>query len=421
MVKDIVGQHKVEKERLLLKDYILREKLNFAKKYLDSNLVKIIIGPRRAGKSIFSLLLLKDRDFAYINFDDEAILKIKDYDEILTSILEVYPNTNIILFDEIQNLPGWELFVNKLQRRGFNLVLTGSNASLLNQELSTRLTGRYIPIEIFPFNFREVLRAKDFNAKEEELNLPETKGRILNYLDDYLKNGGFPEVKVTNLDPKIYLQTLFDAILLRDIVKRYNVRFSQKIYEVAVYLTANFCSEFSFSKLRNILGLRSTNTLENYLRYLEETYLFFPLNRFSFKMKEVIKTPKKIYLIDNGFILAKSFLSSENLGRLMENLVFTECLRRGFKLNESLFYYKTRNNREVDFLLKEGLKIKDLIQVCYEIDNSSVRERELKSLVEASDELNCSDLSVITWDYEAKEEFKDRWIRFIPLWKWLLE
>ncbi|MEW6619093.1 MAG: ATP-binding protein [bacterium] len=418
MTKEIVLQHKLEKERLLSKDYIEREKLDFGRKYLDSSLIKIVTGPRRAGKSVFSLLLLKDKDFAYINFDDEAILKIKDYDEILKSIHEVYPQTNIILFDEIQNLPDWELFVNKLQRRGFNLVLTGSNARLLSQEMSNRLTGRYIPIEIFPFNFREVLRAKELKVGEEEFNLPEVKGRILNYLDDYLKKGGFPEVVVTNLEPRIYLQTLFDAILLRDIVKRYNIRFSQKIYELSLYLTANFCNEFSFKRLTNILEFRSTNTLQNYLRYLEETYLFFPLNRFSFKMQEVIKTPKKIYLVDNGFI---PLLSSQNLGRLMENLVMTECLRRGFKSNENLFYYKTRNNKEVDFVLKEGLKIKGLIQVCYEMDNSLIRERELKALVEASNDLNCNELLVITWDYKTQEKFKDKMIRFIPLWKWLLE
>lgn len=421
MIKNTVLQHKSEKEKLLSKDYILREKLDFGKRFLDSDLIKVITGPRRAGKSIFCILLLKDKNFAYLNFDDESLVKVKDYDEIVKSIFEVYPESKYILFDEIQNLESWELFVNKLQRRGFNLILTGSNANLLGEELATTLTGRYIPIEIFPFSFREFLKVKNFEIKKRELDLPEVKGRILNYLDEYLKNGGFPEVVVKDLDTKMYLETLFDAILLRDVVKRYKVRFTQKIYDLAVYLISNFCAEFSFTKLRNILEFRSTNTLQNYLKYLEQAYLFFSLNRFSFKMGEQIKAPKKIYLADNGFILAKSFQFSENLGRLMENLVLVEILRRGYKLNGTIFYYKTKNNREVDFVLREGLKIKRLIQVCYKTSNVGVKERELKSLVEAGKELSCDDLSVICWDYEGQEEFKGKKIYFLPLWKWLLE
>lgn len=420
MLKDILIQHKSERDRLLSKSYILREKLDFAKRFLDSDLIKVITGSRRAGKSVFSILLLKDRDFAYLNFDDESLLKIKNYDEIIKAIFEVYGEVKIILFDEIQNLENWELFVNKLQRRGLNLILTGSNAQLLGKELATTLTGRYLPIEIFPFSFTEFLKADNFEIKQEELFLPEVKGRILSYLDSYLKNGGFPEVVVKKLDAKTYLETLFDAILLRDVVKRYKVRFSQKIYDLATYLVANFSSLFSFTKLKNTLGFRSTITVEKYIKYLEESYLIFSLNRFSFKVKEQIKTSRKIYLIDNGFILAKSFQFSQNFGRLMENLVFVEILRRGYSLNRDIFYYKASNGTEVDFVLRKGINIEKLIQVCYETENIEIRERELKGLTRAGEELNCDTLIVITWDYEKEEEFRGRKINFIPLWKWLI-
>lgn len=420
MLKDILIQHKSERDRLLSKSYILREKLDFAKRYLDSDLIKVITGSRRAGKSVFSILLLRDRDFAYLNFDDESLLKIKNYDEIIKAIFEVYGEVKIILFDEIQNLESWELFVNKLQRRGLNLILTGSNAQLLGKELATTLTGRYLPIEIFPFSFTEFLKADNFEIKQEELFLPEVKGRILSYLDSYLKNGGFPEVVVKKLDAKTYLETLFDAILLRDVVKRYKVRFSQKIYDLATYLVANFSSLFSFTKLKNTLGFRSTITVEKYIKYLEESYLIFSLNRFSFKMKEQIKAPRKIYLIDNGFILAKSFQFSQNFGRLMENLVFVEILRRGYSLNRDIFYYKASNGTEIDFVLRKGINIEKLIQVCYETENIEIRERELKGLIRAGEELNCDTLIVITWDYEKEEEFRGRKINFIPLWKWLI-
>jgi len=226
---------------------------------------------------------------------------------------------------------------------------------------------------------------------------------------------------VKNLDVKTYLETLFDAILLKDVVKRYKIRFVPQIYDLARYLVSNFSSEFSFTKLKKILGFNSTNTVEKYIKYLEESYLLFILNRFSFKLKEQIKTPKKVYVIDNGFISAKSFQLSHNTGKLIENIVFCELLRRDYRPNIDIFYYKTRNNKEVDFVLKQATKIEKLIQVCYDISDIITKEREIKSLLTASRELNCNNLLIISWDFEAEERYKDKIIRFIPLWRWLLE
>lgn len=419
MIKNIILQHKKEKENLLSKTYVWREKLSFAKNFLETDLIKVITGPRRAGKSVFAILLLKDKNFAYLNFDDENLLKINDSDEIIKGIFEVYGETKFILFDEIQNFKNWELFVNKLQRRGFNLILTGSNAKLLSKELATSLTGRHIPIEVLPFNFKEFLSAKNFGVKE--IDLPETKGKILNYLSEYLKNGGFPEVVVKNLEAKTYLDTLIDAILLKDVVKRYKVRFSQKIYDLFLYLVSNSTNEFTFTKLKNNLNFNSVNTVQSYLSYLEEAYLIFSLNRFSFKVKEQIKTAKKVYLVDSGFVLAKSFQFSQDLGRLMENLVFGELLKRGLKVNENIFYYKTRNQKEIDFVLKEGTKIKNLIQVVYQFSDSEIQKRETKSLIEANQELKCDNLTIITWDTEKEEKIKNKKIKIIPLWQWLIK
>ncbi len=420
MIENIILQHKVEKDRLLSEKYISREKLSRAKEYLDHDLIKVITGPRRAGKSVFSVLLLKNKNFAYVNFDDDNLLKINNSDEIIKGISQVYPENKFILFDEIQNLEKWEIFVNKLQRRGHNLIITGSNARLLSRELATVLTGRYISIEILPFSFKEFLLAKDFKLEEEYLKLPQMQGKILNILHEYITKGGFPEIVVKEIDPRLYLETLFDAILFKDVVKRHNVRFSQKIYELALYLITNFCCQFSFTKVKNILEFRSTNTVQNYLKYLEEAFLFFSLNRFSLKIKEQLKASKKIYLVDNGLILAKSFQFSRNIGRLMENLVFTELLRKGYKINQNLFYYRTRNGREIDFLLKKGNTIQRLIQVCFDIEELNVKKRELKALSEANEELDCDDLLVISWDYEKEETLKGRKIKFVPLWKWLL-
>lgn len=420
MIKDIVYQHKLEKENLISKKYIFREKLNFAKKFIDSDLIKIITGPRRAGKSVASFLLLKEKKFAYLNFDDENLLKVENYDEIIKAIFEVYPESKYLFFDEIQNLKNWEIFVNKLHRRGYNLIITGSNAKLLSKELATSLTGRYIPIEIFPFSFSEFLDAKGWEIEKEKVNVPEIQGKILNYLDEYMRNGGFPEVVVKNLEARTYLETLSNSILFKDVVKRYNLRFSQKIYDLNNYLNSNFSSEFSFSKLKNILDFRSTVTLQNYLSYLEESFLVFILNRFSFKVKEQIKTPKKVYIVDNGFCSYMSPGFSMDYGKLMENLVFVEIMRRGYKLNKDVFFYKTRNNKEVDFILKKGINIEKLIQVCYKIEDLKTKERETKALIEASQDLDCDDLLVITWDVEDEKISQGKKIKFIPIWKWLL-
>lgn len=420
MLKEIVFQHKAEKEKFLSNSYIPREQMPFAQKFLDTSLIKVVVGPRRAGKSVFCFLLLKDKNFAYLNFDDEELLKVKNYDELIKAIYEVYPNAEYFLFDEIQNLDKWELFVNKLQRRNYNLVLTGSNAKLLEKELSSVLTGRYISIEILPFSFREFLKAKNIVVDEEKIALPETKGKILTYLNEYLTTGGFPEVVVKNLDPKVYLETLFDAILFKDVVKRYKVKFSQQISSLATYLISNFCSEFSFTKLRNILGFRSTNTVEKYLGFLEEAYLIFKLDRFSYKLKEQLKTPKKIYVVDNGFVVAKSFQFSKNIGRLIENFVFCELLRKNYNLNRDLFYYKTANGLEVDFVLRRNTKVEKIIQVCYDITDTKAKERELKAIVKASEELNCNNLEVISWDYSGEERFKNKKIKFITLLEWFI-
>jgi predicted AAA+ superfamily ATPase len=367
------------------------------------------------------MLLLKDKEFAYLNFDDENLVKIKNYDELIKVLYEVYPNAKYFFFDEIQNLDRWELFINKLKRRNFNLIIIGSNAKLLETEISSVLTGRYVPINVFPFSFREFLKAKNFELDNKEISLPEVKGKILNFLSEYITTGGFPEVVVKNLDTKTYFETLFDAILLKDVVKRHKVRFVPQIYDLATYLLSNFSSEFSFTKIRNILSFNSTNTVEKYIQYLEKSYLLFILNRFSFKLKEQIKTPKKVYVADNGFILSKSFQFSNNTGKLIENIVFCELLRRNYKPNIDIFYYKTKNGKEVDFVLKQATKINKLIQVCYNISDINTKEREIKSLLTASEELSCNNLEIISWDYEAEEKHKGKTIKFVPLWKWLLE
>lgn len=417
MIKEVVLRQKREMEALLARPYVPRSRTRYAEKFAGEELVKVITGPRRAGKSIFALHFLKNFAPAYANFDDERLIKLKDYDELLKELHACYGSKKQLLLDEIQNLPGWELFVNRLQRQGYNITLTGSNSRLLSGELATSLTGRHVPIEILPFSFREVLAAeKEGPAKDLS---PEAKGRMLGLLERYLVSGGFPEVVVKKLEPKGYLDTLMDSLILRDIVKRYSVRLSGKIYDLHGYLLNNFSAECSFRKLSARLGFKSVTTLEKYVGYLEEAYLIYVLQRYSHKAAERLGTPKKVYLVDNGYVAAAGVQFSPDRGRLMENLVFSELLKADREPNKDLFYYKTRNGREVDFITRKGPVVDSLIQVAYSLDAPGTKEREVKALVEAGDELRCGNLAVITWDHEEIVKTRGKEISFVPLWKWL--
>ncbi len=434
MLKNIILEQKRQKEELLTFSYVPRNKEDYAKRWLDTSLIKVILGPRRAGKSIFSLLLLKDRPFMYFNFDDEALSTVGNIatDELMKELHSIYGEVKTIMFDEIQNLPNWELFVNRLHRAGYNLILTGSNAYLLSQELATHLTGRHIPIEILPFDFMEYSKAKKIDITGEYVDLPSQRGHILNLLEEYLVRGGFPDISVSGVGLNGYLDVLFDSLLFKDVVKRHRVRFSNQIATLAGHLINNFASLYTIRKLMDILNLKSTSTTEKYIKYLEEAYLIFSLTRYSPKSAERIRSPRKLYAVDNGFITAKAIQHSPNTGKLMENLIFLELIKRGLTINKDLFYYKTRNSREVDFVVKSGHIVTELIQVCYDITNPDTEKREIKALLEAAEELNIQKLTLITWG--EKKEYKkpkakasakepgvkeNTIVQIVPLLEWL--
>lgn len=415
-MKDIVLGHKIERDELLRQDFVLREGIEEARKSLDTNLIKVIVGPRRAGKSVFALQLLQDIDFAYLNFDDERLAGISDYDDILKAIIQVYGNTRYFLFDEIQNLERWELFVNRLQRRGYNLVLTGSNSRLLSTELASHLTGRYLQFQVFPFSFTEFLKAKDFPL-DEMIELKEKQGTLLSHLDNYMLSGGFPEVVIKGVDQQGYLKTLFDGILFKDIVKRYNVRQPQRLYDIGLYLLTNHSNEFSLTRLKNMLGFRSVHTVEAYFGFLKEAFLVFDMERFSFKLREKMKSPRKVYGYDTGMIHAVKFRTSPDRGRLLENLVAIEFLRQG----SDFYYYRTKDNKEVDFVIRDGLEVSRLIQVSYEMDSDPQTEkREISALLKAAKELGCDDLAMLTWDQEVERMVNGKKVMIVPFWRWII-
>jgi predicted AAA+ superfamily ATPase len=415
-MKEIVLGQRMERDELREGNYVRREGLAPAHRSIQSPLIKVITGPRRAGKSVFAIQMLKDLDFAYLNFDDERLVNISDYDDLLKAIRQVYGKTKVLFFDEIQNLKNWELFVSRLYRQGYNLILTGSNAHLLSKELATHLTGRHIPFRLFPFSFSEFLKARKVSLNET-MSLKENQGTLLNLLEQFFNQGGFPEIILKEVDPKNYLTTLFESILFKDIVKRYNVRFSKKLSDLANYLITHHSSDYSFSRLRKTLDFRSVNTVEKYLSYLTEAFLIFDVERFSFKLKEVLKSPRKVYAYDTGMIQAVKFRISPDLGKLMENLVAIDLLRRGAEF----FYYRTSTGKEVDFVVKKGTRIEQMIQVCYNMEDYRTRKREISALVRVAGELGCQNLMILTWDEAGVEQTADGELVIKPLWKWLLE
>ncbi len=392
MIIDAVISQKRELEQKMKERYVERELTVTIK---DNSLIKVIIGPRRSGKSFLAMHIIGNKlSCGYINFDDERFIDLRNYDDIIAAIDSVYDKPKYLLLDEIQNLPNWELFINRLQRQGYQLYVTGSNAHLLSSELATHLTGRHLPIILFPFSFAEYL-----STIGKEL----TQSELKEELRAYVNQGGMPEPIFQDIDRVSYLRTLWDSIIYKDIVKRHRIRAVAGIENLAGYLLANVSSEYSFTRLTEVTKCRSVHTVQKYINYLEEAFLFFSLQRFSVKIREQTRANRKIYCIDNGFVTARGFQFTDNTGALFENAVAIMLMKRKLENNSELYFWKGNHNEEVDFVIKEGNRITQLIQVCWDIKTEGTRNREFRSLINASKALLCNNLLVITATTDKNE------------------
>jgi predicted AAA+ superfamily ATPase len=329
--------------------------------------------------------------------------------------IELFGERKVFFFDEIQNVKKWEMFVRRMQERGFKFFVTGSNASLLSKELATKLTGRTVMLELYPFSFNEYLTFKGYSLDRSNLFLTQERGKIKRLFNEYLEKGGMPEYLKYKEDT--VLKRVYEDILYRDIVARYEIKEIKALRELGFYLLSNIGNLFSYNKLKGALGLGSVNTVKSYAEYLENAFLIFPVNVFSYSLKQQFIAPKKIYCIDNGLANAISFRFSKNQGSFLENLVFLELKRR----YPEIYYYKTRNNLEVDFLLKEAGTTKALIQVTQSLSNIQVRQRELKALGLAMEELKLNKAIILTEEEEEQIRLKNKIIQVKPVYKWLLE
>ena len=411
-VRDAVFQQKQELDLRVNERYIPRDIVVRGEK---SALIKIVIGPRRAGKSFFvTRHLMEMGSFGYINFDDEQLADPEKIPDLLAAVKDLYGEPKTLLLDEVQNIPKWELLANRLARQGYNLYITGSNAHLLKKELATHLTGRHTVTTLFPFSFEEFLRIKG-----DKFTGTEYRG----YLEDYSIKGGFPEPLMTNIDRKDYLTRLFDAVVYKDIIRRYQVRSPQGLGDLAQYLSSNVAHEYSIHGLSRVTGCRSDRTVSKYLNYLEEAFLFFSVPRFSYKVRDQISANKKCYCTDNGFVTAKGFRFSENRGSLFENLVAVALRQRELRGELNLYYWRNAQQEEVDFVVKQNGRITALVQVCIDTRDEKIRRREVNALLKAGRDTNCKKLLILTMDEES--ESQKEWfgmkgiIKYVPLWKWL--
>ena len=414
-MKTILQNQRKERDELLSRPYLERRSNQDMDLLLNSHLIKLITGPRRVGKSTQALLMLRNRNFAYLNFDSQQLLDAWDADLVMRMLDDVYPGYEYLLLDEVQNLEAWDLWVSELYRLGKNLVITGSNAKMLSSEMATALTGKYLKVEMLPFSLEEFF---DWNKLDLSKLKPEHQADASALMDDYLRNGGYPEVVASRQLTRTYLDTLFDSIVWKDVAKRHSVRNVTDLNDLALYFVSNFCNPVSANELTEELGFSSVNTTKKFMDYLREPYLFYYLPRYNNKLKLMKKAPRKVYVVDNGFVAAKAFSLSDNLGRLLENQVFVELLRQGYDTDKTMFYYRSRNDKEVDFVLRKGAHIDRLVQVCYDMSNAKTEKREVDSLLECAEELNCSNLVIVTNNEERVIEKDGYRIDVVPVAKW---
>lgn len=428
LLKNIIVDQKQELDEILsTSEIIIRDfPINEIKQALNHPNIAAILGVRRAGKSTLARFTSKNLKILAVNFDDERLMsfKAKNLNDILIASQQLFGDIEFFLFDEIQNIPGGELFVNRL-RRTKKVMITGSNANLLSGELSTHLTGRYIHFVLLPFSFKEVLQLKKFDIMNETsrskiIYSTTGKAKIIKELDEYMIKGGFPEYYKFG---KMIVQNIYSNIIEKDIIIRHRIKKINEFKDIARYLIENFANLFTYTKLKKTFTIQDIHTIKKYIRYLQEAYIIFTIEKFSFKLKTQILSAKKVYVIDNGIIDVISTRVTQDRGRLMENLVAIELLRRKLYWNrfDQINYWSDYNNHEIDFVLLKSGKIIQLIQVSEIHDEKNIPDREVNNLLKASSELGCNEILIISWFFEAEKEYKGKKIQFLPLWKWILE
>lgn len=419
LIEEALTEQKQEMQR-----YLQRLTCNRSEEVLinlESEMAQVIIGVRRSGKSTLCRNVLRDskKTFAYVNFDDErfALLTGDDLNEVLRMLYNIYGNFECLFIDEIQNIPEWYLFVNRLLRQGMHVLITGSNAKLLSGELATHLTGRHSQIELFPFSFREYCA---YNKVDTTTRTTQADAFRHVAFDNYLKSGGFPEI-VKRSASMSYIDDLTQSIIYRDIRSRYNLRYMATFSRLATHLL-NVCPvKVNVLELQQLFRIGSYQTMENYIDYMKQAYLLIGVHKYSTKSRQRIRD-EKLYAVDPALMSNRlDAFSGENLGWRLETIVLLELLRRHRPYRRDVYYYDETAG-EADFLVCKGNQTLEIIQVSYDISNPKTKKRELKGLDLAAKATGCENLTLITnYHQEASMTEKGLPVRSVSVVDWLLE
>ena len=378
---------------------ILREKGKEIK--IEDSFALLITGIRRCGKSTFlNQILKKQKKGYYLNLEDPRLegFDLSDFNKIETIMKETYGQKGVYFFDEIQNIDKWEKFIRYLIDKKEKVIITGSNASLLSRELGTKLTGRYLQVELFPFSFEEFLNIKKENPSAKSF-------------EEYLSKGGFPEF-LKKENPSI-LHELLSDVVLKDIAVRFGIKNTNILNKIAIYVISNVGKEFSYNSIKKMFDIKSVQSVIDYVSYFENAYLIFTVPKFSYSYKQQQVSPKKVYSIDNGFSYANSASFSKDRGKMLENIVFLG-LRKKYR---DIFYFQEKN--ECDFIIKQKEKIVSAIQVCFDF-NEENKDREINGLISALKKFNLNEGIILTYNQEDEFTIDGRKILIKPAWNWLL-
>lgn len=407
---------------------IERSKLPEIKEFLNLRNIKDIIGVRRCGKTSlmyqaiqhFISAGISPKNILFLNFDDNEIYNA-DFGKLLTECRKINPDISHVFLDEVQEKGGWERWARTLYdtKEFKQIFVSGSSSSLLKSDIGRVLTGRHTTFSLFPFSFKEYLIFHGWKNFEKDF-LEYHKGRVLHYLERYIKEGGFPETfGKTELERNKYLNDLFDDIIAKDVAARHKADYdiAKRIAYYAISHSSKTMTHRSIAGACNV----SVDTVSKYISFFSECFLVLTLKKYSAKLREQMREINKYYSIDTGLAEAVGFKFSDEFSRLMENAACIELKRRYVDKKTEIFYWRDLQDKEVDFLVKEGLKVAELIQVCYSTDDADTKKRETVSLTNAMEEFNLKKGLIITWDYESEERIGSKKIICKPFWKWLLE
>jgi len=421
--KELVLEYfKIFKERIKKERIFKRElKVNFLKDKIVS-----IVGPRRAGKTFYMFYLMKQLgNSIYLDLESSLFNKLEENEIIeIVKLYEEYFNEKVyyIFLDEVQSLKNWQSALRTLLGFNYFLLVSGSSSKLLPKELSTKLRGRSLSYLLLPFSLKELLEVNGIELKKEYSLSDEIKIRKI--LEDCLTYGCYPEVVLNKENREKILSEYYDTIFFRDFVERHGIKSIEVAKTIFEYLFQNFSREISPRKIQdyivNNLNINTKVTIFKYLDSIQDTLVVFFLEKYSQSVYKRRTWPRKAYVVDVG--LSTIVSPSLDFGRRMENFVFLELKRReNLKPTQRIYYWRDTNGNEVDFVVKDGPKIEKLIQVTYASSKDEVEKREIKALMKLSEQLKCKDLLIITWNYEDKIEIEDKNIKFLPLWKWLIQ